>query len=122
MAKKICIIEDEKALLDMYKIKFESEGYKVFGASDGATGLDLVKKEKPDLTLLDLVMPKMDGFSVLKELRADAETKKLVVYVFSNLGQGNEIEKGIEDGANGYFIKSNLTPTELALKVKAILK
>lgn len=120
--KKICIIEDEVALAEMYKIKFSKEGYDVKVATNGVEGLKLIKEAKPDLVLLDLVMPRMDGFTVLKELRADPATAKLTVYVFSNLGQSTEVEQGLKEGANGYFIKSSLTPSQLVEKVKAILK
>lgn len=122
MAKKICIVEDEPALLEMYKLKFSSEGYQVVTASNGEEGLKTIKKEKPDLVLLDLVMPRMDGYQVLAELRKDPDTVKTVVYIFSNLGQSSEVERGIAEGANGYFVKSNLTPSQLAEEVKKILK
>lgn len=121
MDKKILIIEDEQYLIDMYTMKFESEGYQVISASNGQEGLKLAKKEKPDLILLDLIMPKMDGFQVLKEMRQDEATKNSIIYIFSNLGQGAEVEQGMENGANGYFVKSNLTPTQLLKKVKMIL-
>jgi DNA-binding response OmpR family regulator len=120
--KKICIVEDESSLLEMYKLKFETEGYQVITASDGQAGLAAIKESQPDLVLLDLVMPRMDGYQVLQALRADPKTSKLVVYIFSNLGQGSEIEKGMAEGASGYFVKSSLTPSELALEVKKILK
>lgn len=121
MANKILIIEDEQYLIDMYTMKFESEGYEVVSATNGLEGIELAKKESPDLVLLDLIMPKKDGFQVLEELRADEKTKDLIIYIFSNLGQGNEVEQGIAKGANGYFVKSNLTPTQLMKKVKKIL-
>ncbi len=121
MSKKICIIEDEPALLEMYKVKFEAEGYDVYVAADGIDGLKVIKEKMPDLVLLDLVMPKMNGFKVLDELRSDPKTKDLLIYVFSNLGQSDEIDQGLKEGADGYFVKSNLTPTELARKVKIIL-
>lgn len=119
--KKICIVEDEAALLEMYKLKFVAEGYQVTTASNGQEGLAVIKESMPDLVLLDLMMPRMDGFQVLQALRADQQTVKLVVYIFSNLGQGSEIEKGMAEGANGYFVKSSLTPSQLAAEVKKIL-
>lgn len=120
--KKICIIEDEPSLLEMYKMKFTADGYEVFIAHDGIEGLEVIRANKPDLVLLDLVMPRKDGYEVLRDLRADPATAKQVVYIFSNLGQGAEIEKGIAEGANGYFVKSNLTPSQLAEEVKKILQ
>lgn len=122
MAKKICIVEDEPSLLEMYQMKFTADGYQVVTASDGEAGLKVIKEEKPDLVLLDLVMPRMDGYQVLGALRKDPATAKTVVYIFSNLGQSSEVERGIAEGANGYFVKSNLTPSQLAEEVKKILK
>jgi len=122
MSKTICIVEDEPALLEMYRIKFTAEGYEVVTASNGEDGLKLIKKSQPDLVLLDLVMPRMDGYQVLAALRQDPVTVKTVVYIFSNLGQSSEVERGIAEGANGYFVKSNLTPSQLAAEVKKILK
>jgi DNA-binding response OmpR family regulator len=119
---KLCIVEDEPALLEMYKMKFTAEGYEVLTAANGVEGLKLIKESKPNLVLLDLMMPIMDGFQVLAELRKDPATAKTVVYIFSNLGQSSEIERGIAEGANGYFVKSSLTPTQLATEVKKILK
>lgn len=120
MAKKILIIEDEEYLADMYKIKFESEGYVVVVAIDGETGIKLAQSVKPDLILLDLVLPRMDGFQVLEKLRHDGRTKDIIIYILSNLGQDEEIKKGFEEGANGYLIKANLTPAQLMDYVKRI--
>jgi CheY-like chemotaxis protein len=120
MNKKILIIEDEQYLVDMYTTKFELEGYTVTSALDGPEGIKLAKKIKPDLILLDLVMPKMDGFEVLAQLRKLPEIKATKIYIFSNLGQTSEVEKGLGNGADGYFVKSNLTPSQLVNKVNNI--
>lgn len=122
MPKKILLIEDEEDLTDLYKIKFDQEGFQIIIAHDGAEGIKLALKEQPDLILVDLVMPKMDGYQVLEKLRSQAKTKNIKTYVFSNLGQEKEIEKGFKNGANGYLIKSNLTPTELVETVEKIFK
>lgn len=116
---KILIVEDEEYLSDMYKIKFEQEGYSVVVAHDGPEGFEMVKKEKPDLTLLDLVMPGMDGFQVLAKIRKDPEASRAKVFILSNLGQSDEVNKGMSSGADGYLIKANLTPTQLLEKVNA---
>lgn len=121
MAKKIAIVEDETFLLDMYKIKFQSEGYEVITAANGEEGLKQVTETMPDLVLLDLVMPKMDGYEVLRALRANEKTKNLKIYLLSNLGQSGEIDRGKKEGADGYFVKSSLTPTQLAEEIKKIL-
>ena len=121
MAKKLVIIEDEIFLLDMYKMKFEAEGYEVITADNGEEGLRKTVEEMPDLVLLDLVMPKMDGYEVLKALRAGEKTKHLKIYLLSNLGQSGEIDRGKKEGADGYFVKSSLTPSQLAEEVRKIL-
>jgi len=120
MSKKILIVEDEEALLDMYKLKFEQAGYQVIVAEDGLSGLELARKELPDLILLDLILPEMDGYQVLGELKKDDRTKKIKVYIISNLGQNDEINKSFNSGANGYLIKANLTPSQLIEKVNQI--
>lgn len=119
--KKILIIEDEEHLREMYKIKFVLEGFEVITAKDGEKGLALAKSEKPDLVLLDIIMPKINGFEVLEKIREDKSTKKMHVYILSNLGQDDEIERSKELGADGFFVKANLTPTQLAEKIKKII-
>ncbi|MFH1583339.1 MAG: response regulator transcription factor, partial [Candidatus Falkowbacteria bacterium] len=118
---KILIVEDEEFLSDMYKIKFEQAGYEAIIARDGLEGFELAKKEQPDLVLLDLILPKLDGFKVLAKLRQESSTKKIKVFILSNLGQSDEVSEGIKAGANGYFIKANLTPNQLLEKINAIL-
>ena len=118
--KKILIIEDELGLSEMYKMKFEKEGFIVFTASDGEGGISLAKKELPDLILLDIVMPGLDGFEVLRRLRADQSTENLKIFVFSNLGQDDEIERGLQEGADKYLIKASLTPGQLLTKVEEV--
>ncbi len=117
---KILIVEDEEFLSDMYKIKFEQAGYDTVVAGDGLNGFELAKKEQPDLILLDLILPRLDGFKVLAKLRKESGTKKIKVFILSNLGQSDEINKGMATGADGYFIKANLTPSQLLEKVNAI--
>ena len=117
---KILIVEDEEFLSDMYRMRFEQEGYAVVVASDGETGLELVKRERPDLVLLDLVLPGLDGFQVLAKIRKEPNLNKTKVFILSNLGQTDEVDKGLAGGADGYFVKANLTPTQLAEKVNAI--
>jgi CheY-like chemotaxis protein len=120
MAKKILIIEDENFLAEMYRAKIKKEGYDVITAENGKIGLAKAQKEKPDLILLDLVMPEMDGYEVLKKLKSSAQTKNIIVYIFSNLAQSGEIEKGIKMGATGFLLKANHTPGELMEKIKKV--
>ena len=113
MEKKILLIEDEKYLFEMYKMKLEQGKYKVLVAIDGEEGMNIAKKEKPDLILLDLVLPRMNGYEFLRKIRKDPKLKKTKIYILSNLGQDEEIEQGFKEGADGYMIKTNLTPKQL---------
>ncbi len=119
--KKIMLVEDDKMLADMYVTKFEKEGMPILRAHDGAEGLEMIKREKPDLVLLDIIMPKLDGFAVLKEIKKNPELKKTHVLLLTNLGQSEDVTKGHELGADDYFIKANHTPAEIVEKVKYML-
>ncbi len=119
--KKILLIEDDKMLADMYITKFSKEGMEVIRAEDGAKGLELAKKEKPDMILLDIIMPKLDGFAVLRELKKDPQAGSTHILLLTNLGQSEDVEKGKELGADDYFIKANHTPAEIVEKVKYLL-
>jgi len=120
MNKKILIIEDEEFLSSMYEIKFTQEGYETLVAHDGAEGIKLAKGKMPDLVLLDLALPKIDGYEVLKQLRADGKMKDVKIYILSNLGQDQEVNKSFDLGADGYFIKANLTPSQLVENIEKI--
>ncbi|MEK7584766.1 MAG: response regulator [Patescibacteria group bacterium] len=120
--KKILIVEDEEMLSTMYKVKFENEGYEVFTASNGTDGLAVAVKHSLHLILLDIIMPKIDGFAVLKKLKENAKTKSVPVILLTNLGQDEDISRGKELGAAGYLIKANNTPSEVVAKVKDFIK
>jgi DNA-binding response OmpR family regulator len=121
MKKKILIIEDEKSLLELYQARFEKAGYQVLSTTNGKPGIEIAKKEKPDIILLDILMPGVDGYEVIRALKKDPQTKNIPILVFSNLGQPEEIEKGLKLGANDYVMKTDLTPTELLEKVERML-
>lgn len=108
-------------LADMYVTKFVMEGFEAKKANDGQAGFDLVKQEKPDIVLLDIIMPRIDGFGVLKMLKDDAELKGIPVILLTNLGQEEDIKKGQQLGAADYFVKANHTPAEVVQKVKQVL-
>ncbi|RJO59530.1 response regulator [Candidatus Parcubacteria bacterium] len=120
--KVVALIEDDAMIADMYKAKFSKAGFDIQNALDGATGLELIKRVKPDIILLDIIMPKLDGFQVLRQLRAEPEFKKIPVVMLTNLGQEEDVKKGQELGATDYFIKTNFTPSAIVDKVKSILK
>lgn len=118
---KVLIVEDEKMLADMYGTKFSMDGFEVSKANDGETGLAMVKSVVPDIVLLDVIMPKLDGFAVLTAIRKDAAIKDIPVILLTNLGQEEDVKKGKELGANDYFVKANHTPAEVVTKVKQVL-
>jgi DNA-binding response OmpR family regulator len=118
---KILIVEDEAELLEMYKTKLEADGFEVYVASDGEAGFMIAKNSLPDLILLDILMPKVDGYTMLKKLKKDESTKDLSSVIFSNLSQKEEIEKGFKLGAKDYIIKTSITPGELVERVKEFL-
>ena len=122
MDKNILLIEDDQALAGMYEMKFREEGYEIDVAGDGEEGLERIRSNRPDLVLLDIVLPKKDGYQVLEEIRNDEQIKDVQVFVLSNLGQNGEIEQGKNKGADDYFVKASLTPTQLVEKVKERLK
>ena len=105
--KKILFIEDEQAVQKAIGDILEPEGYKIINALNGEIGLRLAKTEKPDLILLDLILPKVHGFDVLKKLKEDPETKKIPVIVLTNLEEVKDVEKAIKLGATTYFIKNS---------------
>ncbi|MBI3120091.1 MAG: response regulator [Candidatus Kerfeldbacteria bacterium] len=118
---KILLIEDDTMLCGMYSAKFGREGYDVHTADNGSDGVRLAREIKPDIILLDIIMPKMDGFAALKELRKKEETKNIPVILLTNLGQDKDIEKGKKLGADDYFIKANHTPAEIVEKVREMI-
>ena len=118
----ILVVEDEADLLEMYRIKLTSEGFDVLTALNGQAGFDMVKKHLPDLVLLDLIMPKFDGYAMLKMMKRNRLTGRIAVIVFSNLSQSDEVEKGFKLGARDYILKTSLTPRQLSDKVKEFLK
>lgn len=119
---KILLIEDEEMLANMYEVKFKNEGYDLVKAMDGSMGLEMAKANNPDFILLDIIMPKMDGFSVLKALKEDASTKNAPVMLLTNLGQDEDVERGKQLGAVGYLVKANITPSEVVAAVKKELE
>lgn len=122
MAKKILIIEDDKFLRELIGQKLLKEGYDIAEAVDGEKGIKGAKDEKPDLILLDLILPGMDGFEVLIKIKGDSKTAQIPVIILSNLGQKDDIEKGLKMGAADYLIKAHFSPGEIIDKVKVILK
>ena len=120
-AKKILFIEDESALQITFGNMLTKQGYEMIKAMDGRTGLDLAKEKKPDLILLDLILPKMDGFGVLKGLKEDEETKDIPVIILTNLENTGDVQRALEIGAMTYLTKANYTLTEILKKIEKVL-
>lgn len=121
-AKKILIIEDDKFLRQLIVQKILQEGYNILEAVDGEEGLKKIKEEKPDLILLDLILPGIDGFEVLSQMRKEDFLSQIPVIILSNLGQKEDVERGLNLGAIDYLIKAHFTPGEIIEKVKNALK
>lgn len=119
---KILVVEDDAFLAGMYLTKFGIEGFDVELASDGKEALKKAGDWEPDLILLDIVLPVMDGFGVLEKLRTDKDTKAIPVILLTNLGQKSDVERGLSLGASDYLIKAHFMPSEVIEKVKRYLK
>ncbi len=122
MPKTILIVEDDEFLRELIIRKLTEEGFKVSQAIDGEEGIKKIKEEKPDLVLLDLILPGIDGFEVLAKVKEDSSLISIPVIILSNLGQKEDVEKGLKLGAVDYLIKAHFTPGEIIDKIKAVLK
>lgn len=122
MMKKILFVEDESALQRAVNGVLATEGYKTFLATDGETAVLLARKELPDLILLDLIIPKKDGFGVITDLKADHATKDIPIVILTNLEGNQDVERALTLGATTYLVKTNYTLAEVAEKIKSILE
>lgn len=119
---KILLIEDDPFLIGMYASKFKFEKFEVITSENGEKGLRLAQKEIPDIILLDVLLPEMNGFDVLKKLKEDKQTADIPVILLSNLSQKSEVEQGMDLGASDYLIKAHFMPSEVVEKIKKTLK
>lgn len=122
MAKKILIVEDDNFLRDLLSKKLQSEVHSVLGAAESVETFNLLKNNKPDLIILDLLLPGIDGFEILKKIRQTEETKNIPVIVFSNLSEEKDIKKAKDLGVSDFMVKANFTLDELVEKVNKIFK
>lgn len=120
--KFVLIVEDDKFYANIYKTKLGKQAYDVVVAGNGKQGLDEVQKRRPDLILLDLVMPIMDGFTMLSNLRSNSELKPIPIVVLSNLSQQEDIKKAKDLGVIDYLVKTNLSISEMMAKIKQYLQ
>ena len=121
--QRILVIEDDQFLGELITMKLSKENFDVTLATTGADGLQKVEELKPDIVLLDIILPEMDGFEVLKGIRSlsDTVTSQTPVILLSNLGQESNIERGLSLGAQDYLVKSNFTTDEITKKVRETL-
>lgn len=119
---KILIIEDDKFLRELIAKKLADENFEIGEAVDGEEGIRKIKELKPELVLLDLILPGIDGFEVLSRMKDDPVLASIPVIVLSNLGQREDIERGLKLGAVDYLVKAHFTPNEIVEKVKGALK
>jgi len=119
--KKILLIEDEKILAEMYRDKFIQAGFEVFLAFESREGLALAKKERPDLIILDILLPRENGIVFLAGLRKDPEISSIPVVAFSNYDDPKTKKEAFKLGAKDYLIKTNYTPSEIVAKIKQLL-
>lgn len=120
--KKILFIEDEPALQETLGDFLRSSGFSVISAFDGLSGAEMAEKEKPDLILLDLILPKKDGFEVLVDIKKNPTTAVIPVVVLTNLESAEDIDRALEGGASAYLVKTNYRLEDVLEKVKNLLQ
>jgi DNA-binding response OmpR family regulator len=115
--RRILLAEDDRFLRKAAETALKRQGFSVLAAVDGDEALRMARTEAPDLILLDLIMPKLQGFEVLRALKADAATATIPIIILSNLGQDSDVKQAMEAGAAGYFVKANLSLQDLVKRV-----
>jgi len=113
MPKTILLVEDEEILITILQKKLVSSGYEVVVARDGEAGLEEMKKRMPDLVLLDIIMPKIDGFEIMERMQKDDNLKKIPIFIISNSGQPVELDRARQLGAKGWLVKTDFDPQEV---------
>lgn len=122
MAIKILLAEDDLQLIDMYRRKFEMEGFEVQFAEDGEQAINILEKWKPDVALLDIMMPKVNGLDVLKHIKEKQGYEDVITVMLTNLGNESTAEEIYKLGATEYIVKADMTPLEVSDKVKELIK
>lgn len=120
--RRVLLVEDDQFLRDLLERKLKTEGFNVQTAIEGESALAKVKEFKPEIVLLDIILPGVDGFSILEQIKADPSVSNIPVVMLSNLGQKDDVDKGMKLGAVGYLVKAHFTPSDIVAKVNEILK
>lgn len=118
----VLLVEDDEFLAELYATKLTLEGFEIALATDGEKAVRLLEQKKPDLVLLDIVLPKLDGFEVLKRIKENPSTQGVPVILLTNLSQKDEVAKGLALGAVDYLIKAHFMPSEVIAKIKHVLQ
>ncbi len=121
MEKTIFLVEDDLFLSSLLKTKFIEAGFKVINARDGDEAIQILKKQKPDIIILDIILPKKNGFEVMQEINKNPAINKAPIIIVSNLGQSEDVSKGKELGAIEYFVKARISIEDLVEKIKKFL-
>jgi len=119
---KVLLVDDDQALQTVFSTALKTDGFQIVNAYDGKSALDVAKTEKPDLILLDQVLPDIQGNEVLKTLKAEAETANIPVAMLSNFGQNDLIQEAISAGALDYILKYQVEPQDLVKKIKTLVE
>ena len=119
--KKILFVEDDEGFYSLFSAALQMKDYAVVHVADGSKAIEKIKSEKPDLVLLDIILPGLSGLDILKELKGTAETKGMKVIMLTNFGTDENVNKAMELGADDYFMKYNVVPSELPEKIAFIL-
>lgn len=120
--RKILIIDDDAFISGMYATRLMNDGYIVVTALDGVAGIEAASKERPDVILCDVLMPKLDGFETLKKLKENPALKSIPVMMLTSMGQKEDVARGLEMGAADYLVKTNTLPIDASDKIKKLLK
>ena len=119
--KQILLVEDDPFLIDIYTTKLKEAGFSTEVAVNGEEAIRKMKEKRPDLVVLDIVLPQVDGWAILRKIKSTPEFKNLKVIILSNLGQKEEVEKGMDLGAIKYLIKAHYTPSQVVEEIKKII-
>ena len=120
--KKLLVVDDDEILLDMYKERLQMSGYDVTAVTNGSAALKQVEKLMPDVILLDIMMPKISGFDVLKKLKDNDKTKNIPVIILTALSQENNRKQGMQMGASDFIIKAETMPKDVVAKIEKFIK
>ncbi len=121
MSKKILFVEDDEGFYNLFSAALSMRGYKIIRVADGSLAIEKAKLEKPDLILLDIILPGMSGLDILKELKEGSDTKDIKVVMLTNFGTDENVNKAVELGSDDYLMKYNVVPSELPDKIASLL-